>query len=210
MSDVIFILDLLGSAAFAVSGAIVATRRGLDLFGVIVLSFVTATGGGIIRDLLLGTHPPLALQNMMYLAVATAAGVTTFYTARWILKYRAWLEIFDAIGLGLFTVTGTSLGLSAGIEPFAAALLGVTTGCGGGALRDVLAARVPSVLREDIYALACLLGAGVMLALEFVLQVPRPVAALIAAPLITITRLIAWWRGWQLPVGRLPFPDEPR
>ena len=207
MSLFISVLDLLGTGVFAASGAVVALRRSLDLFGVLVLSFITAAGGGILRDLLLGITPPAAFRDISYVLVAGGVGLFTFFFSRFVLKIKNVLEIFDAIGLGLFTVTGVSIGLGHHIAPFAAVLLGVLTGVGGGALRDILAARVPSVLREEIYASACLAGALFMLALEQAPGVSRQTAGFIAAPLVTLIRLLAYWRGWRLPVGRIKHED---
>lgn len=196
----ISILDLAGTAAFAASGALLALRRRLDFFGVLVLSFLTACGGGIVRDLLIGRTPPAALEDYTYVIVAVSTGFITFAFYRIISRVHRLLEIFDAIGLGLFTVTGVTIGLEHEIPPFAAALLGVITAVGGGAIRDVLAARVPTVLRDEIYASASLAGAVIMLAFELTPIINREIAGLIGGSFVTLLRLAAYRWSWRLPV----------
>ena len=145
-SDMLLLIaDLIGTFVFALSGATVATRRQLDLFGVLVLSFAASSAGGICRDVLIGATPPAALRDWRYLAVAMAAGLITFLWAPLIERMKTPVRMFDAAGLGLFAVAGAQKALDYGLNPVMAALLGMLTGIGGGMLRDVLLADVPMV-----------------------------------------------------------------
>src|SRR6186997_1173248 len=155
----LLVIDLVGVFVFALAGATAAVRQRLDLFGVLVLSFATATTGGILRDLLIGAVPPAAFADYRYLAASVLAGLVTFRWHHLIERLRNPVRVFDAAGLGLFVVAGTQKALEAGLHPVMAALLGMITGIGGGVMRDVLLSRVPVVFQSDIYALAALAGA---------------------------------------------------
>ena len=165
----IYWLDLFGTAVFAVSGALAAGRKDLDLFGVLVLAAVTAIGGGTVRDLTLGAAPVFWVADPVYLWVAAGAGLVTVYLARHDFLHRGFLAIADALGLATFSVIGAERALSHGTGPGIAVLMGVLTGVVGGMLRDVLSGEIPLVLRREIYATAALLGAVVMVALSAVL-----------------------------------------
>lgn len=196
----IVLLDFIGTFAFAISGALVAVRHRLDLFGVLVLSFAAATAGGLMRDVLLGATPPQALLDWRYLAVSMLAGLLTFFRHADVERLRNPVQVFDAIGLGLFAVLGTSKALAAGLGPVAAAMLGVLTGVGGGIARDVLVAQVPNVLRRELYAVAALAGA-VVVVLGAALGWPPAPVAVAGAGLCFALRLLAIRRGWRLPVA---------
>ena len=155
-------LDLVGTFVFALSGATAGVKRRLDFFGVLVLSFAAANSGGIARDLLIGAVPPAAVSDWRYLAVSLLAGAITFYWHPIIDRLRSPVLVFDGAGLALFAVSGTQKALAFGLNPIMAALLGVLTGIGGGIVRDVLLAEVPVVLRSDLYAVAALGGAAVV------------------------------------------------
>jgi uncharacterized membrane protein YeiH len=154
------ILDLIGTFVFALSGAMAGVRRRLDLFGVLVLSFAAATAGGITRDLIIGAVPPAAFRNGLYLGIAMLAGIITFWRSGLIERLQRPVLVFDAAGLGLFAVTGTQKALDFGLEPIMAGLIGMVSGIGGGMVRDIMVARVPTVLRGELYAVAALLGAA--------------------------------------------------
>ena len=156
--NVALALDLIGTLVFALSGALVGVRRDLDLFGIAVLSVAAGLGGGIVRDLLLGIAPPAALTNSAYLPVALAAAGLGFLFHPGIAKLSASVRLLDAVGLGFFAIAGTLKSLDHGQGAIVAVLLGVLTGVGGGVIRDVLVAEVPVVLRQEIYALAALVG----------------------------------------------------
>jgi uncharacterized membrane protein YeiH len=157
----ILVLNLAGTFVFGLSGGLAAVRAKLDLFGVVVLAAVVGLAGGITRDLLIGT-PPATFRDWRYLAAAAAAGVVCFFAGRALERAERSVMIFDALGLGLFAVTGATKALSFGLGPVQAIILGTITGVGGGMLRDVLLRQVPTVLREGLYAIPALLGATVL------------------------------------------------
>jgi len=152
-------LDLAGVFVFALSGGLAAVRVRLDLFGVVVVATVTAIGGGIVRDTLLGETPPASLRHWPYLAVPAAAAIVLFFWHPHVARLRRLMLLADAAGLGLFTVTGTREALEAGLGAAGACALGVLTGIGGGVIRDVLLREIPLVLRREIYAVAAGVGA---------------------------------------------------
>ncbi|MDR2593318.1 MAG: trimeric intracellular cation channel family protein [Fibromonadaceae bacterium] len=155
---IITILDLLGTFAFAIIGGVKAARRGMDWFGVIVLSIVTGTGGGLIRDALLGNHPPLAFNKPAYVILCIFAGVLVIVAQNKITKYWLLVMIIDAIGLGTFTAIGAIHTENAGAGGVAIICIAVLTAVGGGMLRDILANEIPQVLKSDFYATAALIG----------------------------------------------------
>jgi uncharacterized membrane protein YeiH len=194
----LLILDLAGTAVFAISGAAVGIRNRLDVFGVCVLAFVAGNAGGMLRDVLIGAVPPVALTGWQYVAVSLLAGVVTFVWHPRLERLHLPILIFDAAGLGLFSVSGTQKALAFGLNPLIAALLGMLTGIGGGMIRDVLVREIPTVLRKDFYALAALAGAGVVVAAPL-LHVPPTAATLGGATLCFAVRVEAIRRGWGLP-----------
>ena len=180
MEKLPLLLDLAGTFVFALSGALAGVKRELDLFGVLVLSFVAGNSGGITRDLLIGAVPPGAVGDWRYLGVSLFAGVVTFYFSSLIVRMANAVLIFDAAGLAFFAVTGASKALAFGLNPITAIVLGMVTGIGGGMVRDVLLAEIPTVLRAELYAVAALVAAAIVV-VGHVLQLPvAPVAA--AAP----------------------------
>lgn len=193
-------LDFIGTFAFAISGATVGVRNRLDLFGVLVLSFAAAVSGGIARDVLIGATPPAALATWHYLALSCLAGLITFFRYDEIERLRNPVQVFDAIGLALFAVTGATKVLSFGLGPVSAVLLGMLSGIGGGIARDMLVAQVPVVLRADLYAVAALAGALVVV-LGHVLDLPNLPVMAVAAGLCFGLRFMAIRYGWRLPVA---------
>lgn len=203
----LLLLDLLGVAVFAVSGALAAGRKRLDLIGVIVLGLVTAVGGGTIRDVLLDRHPIFWLSDSRYVLVIVASALATVAYARWRPPPAATLLYADALGLAMFSITGARIAERAGLPAIAGIVLGTITGAAGGAVRDVLSAEIPLVLRRgNLYASAAILGTGGYFALVK-LGAPRTIATWAGLVVVTAVRLasIAW--GLQLPVFEL---DEPR
>ncbi len=196
----LLVLDLLGIAVFAVSGALVAVRQRLDIVGVLVLATVTGLGGGWIRDVLIGDTPPASLEDWRYLLVPVAAGLLAFWFHPAIERMDRLVIVFDAFGLGLFGVAGALKAAEHGLGPLPAAILGMVTCIGGGLLRDVLAGQVPVVLTSgELYAIPALAGSAVA-AVGFELGAPTTAVALPAAALITGWRLLAIRRGWRAPV----------
>jgi uncharacterized membrane protein YeiH len=205
------ILDLCGTFAFALSGAMAGIRRHLDVFGVLVLSFAASSFGGIGRDLLIGAVPPAALVDWRYLVVSVAAGLIAFFWSSLIEKLRNPVRLLDAMGLAFFAVAGTEKALAFGLSPVMAALLGMLTGVGGGVARDVLLAEVPAVLRSDLYAVAALAGAAIVVGGRM-LHLPLIVPAVSGGLVCFGLRVMAIRWGWHLPVAHednapLP-PDE--
>lgn len=152
-------LDLTGTFVFGLSGGMLAVRRQLDLFGVIVLSTAAATAGGAIRDMAIGDQPAAVLQDPRILLAALAAGLVAFLAHRQVERLNKPVMLLDALGLGVFAVSGTQKALEFGLNPAAACLIGVLTAVGGGVMRDLLVTEIPRVLREDVYAVAAILGA---------------------------------------------------
>ena len=191
-------LDLIGTFVFAISGAMLGIRQGMDLFGILVLAFVTAVFGGILRDLLIGAVPPAAVGSWYYLALAVTAGLLAFWCHNLLARLQQPVLFFDAAGLGIFAVAGTQKALDYGLNWPMAAVLGVISGIGGGMVRDVLAAQTPVVLRSDIYAVAALAG-GLVVVTGSYLGLPSTFVALAGAALCVFLRIMALYRGWKLP-----------
>ena len=205
METLVLALDLIGTFVFALSGAMAAVRHRLDIFGVSVLAFTAGNAGGITRDLLLGAVPA-AIGDWRYVVASVVAGLVTFWGYRTIHRIRDALLIFDALGLAVFAVSGTLKALAFGAQPIAAVLLGMVTGIGGGMLRDVLVGQIPTVLRAELYAVAALAGASVVV-IGQVLEIRVVPVAVIGAALCFGLRLMALRRGWELPVARPIEPD---
>jgi uncharacterized membrane protein YeiH len=195
-------LNLAGTLAFGLSGGILAVRKRMDLFGVLVLSVATGLGGGIMRDLILGHVPPATLVDWRYLAAAGLGGLLVFVSFGKIVRHGRFLTEFDAIGLSIFTVTGTNIALSAGLSPAPAVLLGMLTGVGGGVLRDVLAAEVPLIFRSEVYAVASMLGATIIVVADQ-FQLSGILAETVAAVATFALRTLSVRRGWKIPVAML-------
>lgn len=196
------ILDLGGTFVFAISGAVAAVNRRLDIFGILVLSFVAGNFGGITRDVLIGAVPPAALTDGRYLLVSVLAGLITFFWYAGVDRLRNPMLLFDAAGLSLFAVAGAQKAVEFGLSPVMSALLGMLTGIGGGMTRDVLLADIPQILRSDLYAIAALAGASVvviggMFGLSYGISAPA------GAALCFGLRFMAIRHGWRLPVARL-------
>jgi uncharacterized membrane protein YeiH len=205
LRDLLLVLDLLGTFVFAISGAMLGVQRRLDLFGVLVLAFAAAVAGGIGRDLLIGSVPPAAISDWRYFAAAMAAGLTIFFWHAPATRWRLPILVFDAGGLALFAVSGAQKALAFGATPLMAALLGMLTGIGGGIARDLLVARTPAVLRGELYAVAALGGAALVVVGDL-LDWPVIPTAIAAAGTCFGLRLLAIRRGWSLPVAQ----PEPR
>ncbi len=196
-------LDLIGTFVFALSGAASGVKHKLDAFGVGVLAFVAGNAGGVTRDLLIGAVPVAAISDWRYVAVSLAAGGITFLWYPNVKRLQPIVLLFDAAGLGLFAVAGTQKALAFGINPLVSALLGMLTGIGGGLVRDLLVNEIPVVLRADLYALAALAGAAVVVGGHLAGWPPTP-TTISGAILCFALRLVAIRRGWNLPPARVP------
>jgi len=209
LSELVFhAFELNGTAAFAVSGAMVALKKRMDIFGVVFIGITTALGGGIIRDVLLGYHPPKAFLSSVYIAVAAVTSALMFAVA-FLLKDRylksekkaeSVNNIFDAVGLGAFTVTGIRTAMDAGNcgNAFLAVFLGVITGIGGGLLRDLLTGEIPVVLQKRIYAVASIVG-GCAYYLLYRAGVDDTVAIFAGVALVFVIRMLSTAFRWNLP-----------
>ena len=200
-------LDLLGVAVFAASGALLAGRKRLDLFGVVVIGLVTAVGGGTLRDLLLGATPVFWVRNPRYVGVAVAAVVAVLVGARWLGRRRSALLVADACGLALFSVLGAREAIGAGAPPAIAVAMGVMTGVAGGLMRDVLCGEIPLILRREVYATAALTAAGVFVGLTALgVGGDAPLWGGILAGLGLRLAAIRW--GFSLPIFAVPEDDD--
>ena len=206
---ILLVLDLVGVFVFAVSGALVAVERRLDVFGVVLLATAAAIGGGVARDVLLGALPPAALTDSRYLVVPLAAAAVVFLAHPEVARLAGPVRVLDAAGLALFSVAGTLKALDAGLGPLPACALGVLTGVGGGVIRDVLVREVPAVLVREVYAVAALAGT-VVVAVGEGLGGDRALVAALGAAMVFALRLASVWRQWHAPVSpRLPRPGRP-
>ena len=202
-SWILVAFDLAGIFVFAISGALVAVRKQLDLFGVLVLACVTGLGGGFLRDVLIGVTPPVALADWRYLLVPVAAGLLTFVFHPTLGKMEPYINVFDAFGLALFCVTGAAKSVEAGLSPIPAAVMGMVTAIGGGMARDLLAGRVPVIFRGELYATPALAGAAIASVLTYY-DGPEVVAAFCGGTLCLVWRLVAIRRNWTAPLPRGP------
>lgn len=159
-------LDFLGTAAFAISGALVAMRKKFDLFGVFIIGFVTAVGGGTVRDILIGRQPVTWMNNTDYIFVCIVATIFAILVRNKIKYVSKSLSLFDTIGLGIFTIIGTNIGVKADFNPVVSIALGTITATFGGVLRDILCNRVPIIFHKEIYATACIIGGSVFIILQ--------------------------------------------
>jgi uncharacterized membrane protein YeiH len=203
VSEFLKVLDLVGTFVFAVSGAVSGVKHRIDLFGVLVLSFVAATAGGIVRDVLIGAVPPAAIQDWRYITLSLVAGLTTFFWYPLINRMKSPVQIFDALGLGLFAVSGAGKAIAFHLGPGAAVLMGVLTGIGGGMARDLLVSEVPVVFTAELYAVAALAGAAVVVGGDIFFPRSTPIAA-VGGLVCVVLRLLAIRNGWKLPVAQQP------
>ena len=210
MDTLILVLEIIGTVAFAASGAMTGVKKNMDIFGVVILGLTTAVGGGVIRDLILGSTPPRTFQDPIYAVLSIAASVLVFIVAR-----RGWFEgrhqaydismlVMDSLGLGAFTVTGIGAAIECGEHgAFLLVFVGVVTGVGGGVLRDVMAGDMPYIFVKHVYACASLLGAVVCVLLRGVAGESASVIAGMVC--VVVLRLLSAYFRWTLPH---PYPDR--
>ena len=202
-------LDLSGTFVFGLNGALTAMEaENLDIVGVVVLAVITALGGGIIRDVLIGALPPAAFRDWRYLAVGGGAGIAAFFARQLWLRLQRSITVFDAAGLALFCVTGTTTAFAAHLGPFQSVVLGTITGVGGGTIRDVVIRKVPTVLSSGLYAIPAACGATLTaLALEF--HFYGGAIAVVAAAICFLIRMAGVHFNLNVPVSR-PRVTKPR
>ena len=194
------VLNLIGIAAFAASGALVGVGKRLDIFGVCVVGATTGIGGGIIRDLLLGIHPPLSMQTWPNIAVAIATSLVVFVAHSIVDRVAPAVLVLDAFGMGMFASNGAKLALDHHTSVLAAVLIGTTAAIGGGVIRDMLVNEVPLLLHRDLYALPALLGAAVVAAGSG--RLADPIVVVAGTVVATGLRCLALWQHWNLPRAR--------
>lgn len=194
----LLIIDILGTFAFAVSGAFLAMEKKLDPFGVLVLSFVTAIGGGTFRDILIGNLPVSWLQNETTSIVIFSSAIATMLFGRYLKKLAITLFLFDALGLGLFTIIGIELGVEKGFSTGICIALGTITACFGGVVRDVLLNNIPLLFRKEIYALACIAG-GLFYFLLKEMRFDAALSKILCILIIFTVRVLAVRYKWSLP-----------
>jgi uncharacterized membrane protein YeiH len=208
--DMIVVLDWVGTFAFALSGGLLGVQKRFDLFGVLFLSFVVAVVGGMLRDVLIGAVPPVAITDIHYFAIAMVSGLITFYWYPKVESRQRQILLLDAVGLALFAVIGAQKAIDHGINPLMAAVLGMMTGIGGGMARDVLAGDVPFVLRADLYALAALAG-GAIVSVGTMMGVKPTYPMLLGAAVCIFLRLMAIYFNWRAPLPhKLDDKDDKR
>ncbi|MBK0418396.1 trimeric intracellular cation channel family protein [Leucobacter sp. CSA1] len=203
------ILQFAGILAFAISGALVGVRRRLDLLGVIVVGTFTGVGGGVIRDLVLGVHPPVSFVYWPNLAVAVGGSLAVFFMHPGITRIRYFEVVFDAFGLGLFSANGAAVAFASGESPLTAILVGTITAIGGGVIRDVLVNTVPGVLTRELYAVSALTGAGLSVLL-MACGGHVILGSLVGGAVAIALRLVSVSRGWHLPKPRIAREEEHR
>jgi uncharacterized membrane protein YeiH len=196
-------IDLIGTFALAIQGASIAAVKGLDALGVLVVSLATATGGGIIRDVLVGEHPPEALRGWPLVSVALSGGLLTFFFYHSVEQIPEMLLVgVDAAGLSLLAVAGAEKALEYKLTPIAAVMMGAISGVGGFTLRDILLAEVPAILRTDFLATAAIIGAAVLVVARQMKMSARG-AALLGGGVCFVLRVVAVWQHWRLPTANL-------
>ena len=192
------VLDLIGTAAFAASGASIGVYKRLDLFGVSVVGVTTGVGGGIVRDTLLGVHPPVSLDRWPNITVALVFSLAVFVFHPAVSRIKNGVMALDALGMGVFATTGAATALQFDVKWWAAIFIGATTAIGGGVLRDVLVNEMPLLLHKDLYATPALIGAGLLVGAEAI-NLPHSWGLAIGIVTATTLRLLALYRGWNLP-----------
>lgn len=196
--SVIYVIDILGTFAFAVSGALVALDKKFDMFGVLIIAFVTAVGGGMLRDVLIDAHPINWIGNLDYLYTIFIAVVFTFLFKSKIAHLSKTMFLFDTIGISVFTLLGLEKGLSFNLHPIIALIMGVISAVFGGVLRDVLTNKVPLIFEKEIYASACLAGGVIYLILNY-FKVEENINFIISAAVVAIIRVIVVRFHLELP-----------
>lgn len=203
MENSLFIIfDLLGTVAFAISGALAAINRKLDLFGIFIISFVTAVGGGTVRDMLIGTTPVNWMENTIYIYLIGVVTLLTILFRNKIYYLKTSLFLFDTIGLGIFTITGVEAGIQKGLDPIICVALGVMTGTFGGVIRDILCNEIPVIFRKEIYATASITG-GLAFVFLLHLGLNTSLIYIITSLIIIVIRLVVVKYKISLPTFNL-------
>lgn len=195
--ELIAFIDYAGTFVFAISGVMAGVEQKFDLFGVFILGFVTAVGGGTLRDMMIGSTPVGWMQEEIYIYLIMAAVPICYFGLRWLVRLKRSFFLFDTIGIGLFTILGLEKTLALGLSPLIAVMMGVVSAVFGGVIRDVLANRAPLIFRKEIYAFACLAGAVCYLGLGYL--VAKEVAMAASISLVILIRILSIRFHWGLP-----------
>ncbi|PCH49566.1 MAG: hypothetical protein COC22_06400 [Flavobacteriaceae bacterium] len=188
--EIFYILDILGTFVFAISGALVAMQKKFDPFGIFIIGFVTAVGGGTLRDILIGHQPIGWMQNMIYVYTIILAVILAILFRNKIKYLSKSLFLFDTIGLGIFTIIGTKVGINLNLNPIISIALGTMSGAFGGAIRDILCNEIPVIFRKEIYATACVFG-GITFILLTHTQLPQNIIYFFTITMVIAIRIIA-------------------
>lgn len=200
--ELLTVLDYIGAAAFAISGALAAMERRFDLFGILIMALVTAIGGGTLRDVLVGITPVLWMNNLEYLYFIGGVSVLAIAFRNQLYRYKDSLELFDAIGLGAFTILGVEIGIQNGLHPLISVILGTMTGTFGGVIRDILRLKIPVIFHKEIYATASLSG-GLLYLLLNSMGIQSDVIHISTTAYIIAIRFLAIRYQFSLPTFRL-------
>lgn len=196
--EILNLVDILGTIAFTISGVSAAMQKRLDIFGILVIAFITALGGGTLRDLLIGDLPVAWIRDIRYPLIITGTTLIAIFFNRLLSNWQNMLLAGDALGLGLFTIVGLQKGIAHGLHPGICVALGTITGCFGGVIRDVVLRNIPLIFQKEIYATACIIG-GCSYFLLMRTAMERGWIELICISIICIIRLLSVWLGWRLP-----------
>lgn len=196
--DVIRLMDILGTAAFAISGVFAAMAKKLDLFGILIIAFVTAVGGGTLRDIMMGDTPVNWMRTMDYVVVVVASAALAVLFKGRMQNLKMTLLVFDSIGLGFFTILGLQKGLAFGLHPGICVALGTITGCFGGIIRDISLNNIPLIFEKEIYATACIIGGSTYMLL-FRTSLNVSITEAVSVLLVVVLRLLAVRFDWRLP-----------
>ena len=196
--DIVYAIDILGTFAFAISGALVAKNQDFDVFGVIIIAFVTAVGGGMIRDVLINAHPINWIGDLNYIWTILIAVIITYVFRSKVAPLSKTMFLFDTVGISVFTLLGLQKGLNYNLHPFVALIMGMVSAVFGGVTRDVLTRKVPLIFKKEIYASACLAGGIIYLVLGY-FKIPANIQFVSSALVIIIIRLIVVRYKLELP-----------
>jgi len=194
----LYALDMLGTFAFAASGAIAGVQKKMDIYGISFLALVTAVGGGVTRDVLVGRVPPFIFKDWNYLTVSVATAFLVFLFHRFFIKNEILLLWMDGLGLGVFTVIGISVGRQYGLDYAGSIMMGIATGTFGGMFRDILRGETPFVLTREVYASACLMG-GILFWVMDTGGIPNRINIAVTASFVFVVRMLSVYGKWSLP-----------
>ncbi len=196
--EITTIIDILGTISFAISGALTAMRKKMDVFGILIIALVTSVGGGTLRDILIGKTPVSWMLNMTFVYVIFGTTIIAIIFRSQLKYVRRSLFLFDTIGIALYTMAGVQIASAAGLHPVICVVLGTISACFGGVLRDILCNEIPVIFHKEIYATVCILGGSIYLSLE-TSGLPKVYAMLIAGSIIILIRTLAVIKKWSLP-----------